>query len=372
MNATVRDRILLLLSIKEPEKKIGFDHIFEKVSRDEGSALTKEALEGKLAALEKEGEIKVLDSSYRIADLGIREIRDRLSQVGGSLNLSYRRVLAAKDYYAKVADCLLPFLTNRPVSIVKIFSDESDPLNKVKPLFVRYQRYKPKPIFIRIDTREDLKRYVDDHALDYVPYVHSFDMKEPSWLVVDLDAGEDLQAMEEGFSAVKFVARELVSLLQECKVNTAVKFSGSRGMQIWASLDNAQLTKGDLFALYRSIIQQLQIALEERIRNAKVPTELRSMVEGGMTSSTVAKKGERSRKVLLDWSSMKPYGDVRAPFSIHYKTGLVSCPIDPSHLGEFSIDHAQPQAVAGGAARLSRYFELAKCDPTDLLRTLNL
>jgi DNA primase len=372
MSATVRDRVLLLLSIKEPGKKIGFDHILEKVFRDEAGTLTKESLEEGLETLEKESRIRVEDSSYRITDEGIKELEDRLPKVGDSLNLSYRRVLEAKGYYGMVAEYLLPFLRGRPVSLVKIFSDDTDPITKVKPLFVRYQRYKPKPIFIRIDTPEDLKRYLDDHALDYVPYVHSFDMKEPSWLVIDLDAGEGLKTLEEGFTAVKFVARELISMLNDSQVRSALKFSGSRGMQIWASLDNSLLPKEDIFALYRSIIQKLQSALEERISDAKVPSEIRSLADGGMTTSTVARKGERSMKVLLDWSSMKPYGDVRAPFSMHYKTGLISCPVDPMRIKEFELNSAKPELVAKSAEVLSGYFSLEKSNPSSLLHTLGL
>lgn len=69
---------------------------------------------------------------------------------------------------------------------------------------------------------------------------------------------------------------------------------------------------------------------------------------------------------------MKPYGDVRAPFSIHYKTGLVSCPVDHSRLLQFEPDEAKPEVVATNAEQLSQYFELTKSDPSSLLKTLRL
>lgn len=364
--------MLLLLSIKEPGARIDFQHIFEKVSRDVKLAIAEPDLQRQLEQMAKQGFVRISEGSYYVTDGGRKLIKTLLPEIGEDLNLSYRMVLVAKDYYERIAEYILPFLKDRPVSIIKIFSDDADPIRRVKPLFVRYARYKPKPVFIRIDSKENLMRYVDDHALDYVPYIHSFNMKEPSWLVLDLDAGEGLKSMKEGFLAVKFVAGELVRLLDENEVQSAVKFSGSRGMQVWASLDNTKLPKGDLFASYRLLIQRLQATVEEQIKSSQPPPALKPLVEKGLTTSSVAKKEERSDKVLVDWSSMKPYGDVRAPFSIHYKTGLASCPVDSARLLKFEPDEAKPEMVATNAEQLSQYFEPTKSDPSSLLKTLRL
>jgi len=377
MAATLTDRVLLLLSIKEPGKKIGLDHIFEKISRDMKGAISKNALEAEIEKLDSEGLLTTSsEECIYITDSGFQMLKSRLPEIGDDLNLSYRRVLRAKEYYPQVAECIIPFLANRPVSVVKVFSDERDPINSVKPLFVRYAKYKPSPVFIRIESADELKRYVDDHAVDYVPYVHSFDMKAPSWLVVDLDAGEDLKDTKEGFAAVKLVAGVMVELLHECSVGAAVKFSGSRGMQIWSSLDNDVISrimgKGDLFQAYRTVIQKLQEAADKRIKESNVGGELGSLAGKGMTTSSVAKKGVRSEKVLVDWSSMKPYGDVRAPFSMHYKTGMISCPVEPLRINEFETGQALPDAVAKKAEMLSSYFNLQSCDPTKLLHFLGI
>lgn len=372
MKVTISDRVLLLLSIKESGKRIDFNHIFEKVARDEGGRLRESELVSELDALVNEGLITSDRNGYAITKKGFDKILERLPSIEGSLNLSYRMVLVAKEYYSKIADYIIPFLKERPVSVVKIFSDEQDPIHKVKPLFVRYARYKPKPVFISIDGRDALMRYVDDHAIDYVPYVHGFDMKEPDWLVFDLDAGEELKSKEEGFLAIKFVAKELFNFLEENQVLSVLKFSGSRGIQVWAALDNSKIPGGDLFATYRTIIQKVQGEIEKRISEAGLPQELRPFAEGGLTTSSVAKKEERSKKVLIDWSSMKPYGDVRAPFSLHYKTGLVSCPIDPARIISFQPEEAKPEQVSREAERLCRHFELLKSDPSHLLRVCGL
>lgn len=402
MPETLSDHILLLLAIKAPEAEIDLGHIHEKVSRDLSRGLNKpvrkEEVAGELASLEAKGLVESRGGLYYITGAGRSEIMSRLPQAASRLNLSYRMVLAAKEYYPRVSEHILPFLRGRPVSVVKVFSDESDPAGKVKPLFVRYARYKPSPQHIRIDSEDQLMGYVDDHAVDFIPYVHGFTRKEPSWLVIDLDAGEGLKGVPEGFLAVKFVAEKVFRLLEGSGVKPAVKFSGSRGMQVWAVLDNSRLPSGDPFAHYRRIIQLVQARVEGEIAREGVPGELMGLVSGiggsagtgaglggevggvcaggegagggGLTTAKVAGKAKRARKVLLDWSSMKPMGDVRAPFSIHYKTGLVSCPVDPSRIMEFDPSEAAPERVAGSSDRLAGFFLLEESDPRRLLERI--
>lgn len=369
MKANIRDRILLLLSIKEEGKYIDFEHIFEKVSRDEKRKISKEEIVNEINSMINEGLI-LYHNGYAITEKGMKKLMERLPIVGDQLNLSYRLVLLAKQYYPKIYNYIIPFLINRPVSVIKVFSDDEDPIGKIKPLFVRYARYKPKPIFISINNKDDLINYVNDHAIDFIPYVHKFDMKEPDWFIIDLDAGEGL--IKEGLLAIKFIANEIYQFLLENEVKSYLKFSGSRGIQIWASFDNSKIPRSDLFATYRLIIQKIQNKIEERISKSQAPEELLPFIKKGLTTSIVAKKEERKYKVLLDWSSMKPYGDVRAPYSIHYKTGLISCPIDPNKVMDFQIEYAKPDNVLNNINKISKYFEIEKSNPLKLLNTLNI
>lgn len=372
MQPTTGDRILLLLAIKERGKHIDLNHILEKISRDENREVAPSEISSELHSLASKGLVGIHEDGYSITDEGLGEISNKLPVIGDKLNLSYRMVLLAKQYYSEIAEYILPFLVNRPVSVVKVFSDEEDPIGRVRPLFVRYAKYKPRPQFISINGVRDLMKYVDDHAVDYIPYVHGFDVKAPDWLVIDLDAGEGLKSREEGFLAVKFVAKQVHDFLVENDVIPSMKFSGSRGVQIWASLDNSKMPGPDKFATYRALVQRIQAKVEERVENSAHPKELEPFIEKGLTTSSVAKKEERAEKVLIDWSSMKPYGDVRAPFSLHHKTGLVSRPIDPNRIMEFQIGEADPSAVIKNAETLSKYFGLEKSDPSRLLRTCNV
>lgn len=371
MPATPEDRILLLLSIKEAGKIIDFEHIAEKTVRDE-KEISEAEVKKILDELASSGMISKKPNGYVITEKGIERIRRRLSEVGSELNLSYRLVLKARDYYPKAAEALVPFLEGRATSVVKIFSDEGDPINKIKPLFVRYARYKPKPVFIQIRSREELLSYVDAHAIDFIPYVHKLDSGQPDWFILDLDAGQAFKNYERGFELLKIAAEKVVEVLEDYEIVPHIKFSGSRGVQIWSKLDYSKLPSTDLFALYRKFAIAVQEKTEKKIQQlpSKILEEFYSVVARGkpITTSTVAKKEERADQILIDWSSMKINGDVRAPFSIHYKTGLVSCPIERRRLLEFQASEAEPEKVAGSIKKLAEAFKLETCDPTMLVR----
>ncbi len=365
--ASIEDRVLLLLSIKEEGKKIDFEHIKEKIARDEKSKDIAEELKHCLEVLVRQGLIVEEKGNYAITERGESKILERVKLAGEELNLSYRMVLKAKKYYPEVAEAILPFLRERAVSVIKVFSDEAEPANKIKPLFVRYARYKPKPVFIEINDVKTLLRYVDQHAIDFIPYVHKFEAREPEWFILDLDAGEELRKHQGSFELLKIVAEKIVEVLEENEIEPCIKFSGSRGIQIWAKLDNSKLrSEGNLFTVYRKLAVVVQQKTEQKLQKSEIKNLINP--RKSITTSQVAKKEERSDQILIDWSSMKPSGDVRAPFSMHYKTALISTPISKQHLLKFTIEEAQPENVVANLAELTAAFKLQTSDPSKLLR----
>lgn len=363
MEATVQDRIMLLMGLKEKGRWVDFDHIYEKVSRDEVVAgrpkpshndLTKALTElVEAGLLEAEGE------KYRITDPG-RDLVAKIIAEKGPLNRSYVLVWKAQRYYEKFAEHILPFLRGRPVSAVKVFTDESDPFRKVKPIFVRYARYKPRPIFLKVESRERLIELVYDHAIDFIPYVHREGAKEPDIFLIDLDPGEGLKD-ERGFMLTKKVAVAAYELLRELGVEPMLKFSGSRGFQLVCSLDNSGL-KGDIFDLYRRIIRAFQAKLEERLKGEDMPRP------PPYTTSQVKDRRARANSILVDWSSMKPMGDYRAPFSIHYRTGLVSLPLRPEEVMSFKKEDAEPLSLL--KARTEKWPPFKPENPEGLISLL--
>jgi hypothetical protein len=86
----------------------------------------------------------------------------------------------------------------------------------------------------------------------------------------------------------------------------------------------------------------------------------------GLTTAETAKKEERVDKVLFDASIIKPMGDVRAPYSIHYKTGLVSMPLELKELGGFKPEQADPELVVKRYEKRGNEFKLEPCNGAEL------
>jgi DNA primase len=375
---SVKERIALLLSIKEKGKLVEFDHIYEKVSRDvkflEKRDVSKDEIISNLKSLEEEGLIKNVNGKYAPEDKIHDYISNLISQKEKVLNRSYILVWKAKHYYPVVSNLILPYLKDRPTSVVKVFSGKNNPIEEIDPIFVRYAKYKPKPQHIVINSSDKLMEYVHDHCIDFIPYVHKLNANEPDLFVLDLDAGKKIIEKESGFTFLKYITKELYDMLIEFEINPMIKFSGSRGFQIWAKLDNSKFkSKEDLFAQYRRLAVKIQNLLEKRLQEKRkiIEEEFPEFKElKQFTTSQVAHKEEREDKVLVDWSSMKPQGDVRAPFSMHYKTGLISVPLFKEEIDEFSVLEAEPMNLIKKIKEGKRFPELALSDPTKILKIL--
>jgi DNA primase len=375
---SVKERIALLLSIKEKGKLVEFDHIYEKVSRDvkflEKRDVSKDEIISNLKSLEEEGLIKNVNGKYAPEDKIHDYISNLISQKEKVLNRSYILVWKAKHYYPIVSNLILPYLKDRPTSVVKVFSGKNNPIGEIDPIFVRYAKYKPKPQHIVINSSDKLMEYVHDHCIDFIPYVHKLNANEPDLFVLDLDAGKKIIEKESGFTFLKYITKELYDMLIEFEINPMIKFSGSRGFQIWAKFDNSKFkSKEDLFAQYRRLAVKIQNLLEKRLQEKRkiIEEEFPEFKElKQFTTSQVAHKEEREDKVLVDWSSMKPQGDVRAPFSMHYKTGLISVPLFKEEIDEFSVLEAEPMNLIKKIKEGKRFPELALSDPTKILKIL--
>ncbi len=370
--ATISDRILLLLSIKEERKRIGIGHIFEKTHRDilfvEKRETNKDEVERTINDLISQGLVERFDDGYSLSIEGEKIMEKIILEKERELNRSYTLVWLAKKYYLRIAKYMLPFLKDRPVSAVKIFSGKKDPIKEVDAIFVRYAKYKPKPIFLTVDSESKLMSLVFDHCIDFIPYVHKLNADEPDFFILDLDAGSEIMTTKKGFDFIKYIAFELSNFLVELEVEPMAKFSGSRGFQIWASFDNSELrSKGDLFKTYREMAIAIQNRFEERLQNKidEIVTFFPNIVKRGkkITTSKVAHKEERASQILVDWSSLKPMGDVRAPYSIHYKTGLVSLPIPVDKINDFNMEDAHPLRVIKNIGKYEEAARIRKCSP---------
>jgi len=145
-------------------------------------------------------------------------------------------------------------------------------------------------------------------------------------------------------------------LYEEFDVKSCIKFSGGRGFQIWATFDQP-LGK---FDAYRDAVKLIQKLVEQRLEEKyyEFREKYGTIFDTPITTSDVAHADRRKKRILLDWSSLKPEGDVRAPWSIHWKTGLISVPVDPRQILDFDIEQADPRMVVENLNKLKHLFEL--------------
>ncbi len=363
---SLKDHVLLLLAIKPEDKLVDFDHILEKIGRDTDSS--RREIITALSSLIDEGLVEKVGDRFRITVEG-RKLAERFVNVEG-LNRSYRLVLEARLYYPGISEYILPFLVNRPVSVIKVFSDDSNPLHKVKPIFNRYRRRKPR-VYNYVRSGRELMSYVNMHVVDFIPYVHREGESHPDWFIIDIDAGDDIKnAGDVGFELVKEVTQIAVNVLVEkFGVHASVKFSGSRGFQIWAVFDGPLGSFED----YRKGVIVIQRYVEEEIKRIgydNLKEKYGDIVGVPLTTSTVAKRGERRKQILFDWSSLKPEGDVRAPYSIHYKTGLISVPVNSLNVSDFVFEMANFRSVLRNIKVISSYFSLEKSSSIRLVEEI--
>lgn len=328
VGATPEDHALMSLAIKRLGKFVDLTHIQEKVSRDAGQKFSEDDTKKLLDSLIGKGWVEESAGEYAITDMGREHFERRWRHVREGLNPDYLKVYRAKRYYPHVIDALLEFCRDRWVSVFRLFTGRA------------WLQRKLGPKYITIKSAKDVEKWLDVHGIDFIPYIHQVGSDRPDWLVVDFDAGKKVE-----METTKKVVQSAYGILDEYGIEPALKFSGSRGFQIWAQFKPHGLPEGyqpkplrtehrerNLFAFYADIVRFIE---------SRVAEELPSL-----TTAETAKKEERVDKVLLDASIIKPMGDVRAPYGMHYKTGLISMPLDLKELGRFEHEQADPELVA--------------------------
>ncbi|MCD6371484.1 MAG: hypothetical protein J7L39_02090, partial [Candidatus Aenigmarchaeota archaeon] len=171
------------------------------------------------------------------------------------------------------------------------------------------------------------------------------------------------------FSKTKEIAIETFELMKDLNLNPQIKFSGSRGFQIWSLIESFEIPKWykplplktekrerNYFTLFSDFVRVIQREVGKKFPN--------------LTTSSPKEKKKREDKILLDPSSMKRMGLVRAPYSIHSKTGLVSLPLNLKEVKNFNMENANIENVAKRFKRKGNEFNLKESNPQDLLELL--
>ena len=349
------DYLLLMFSMKGVGKKAPLSHVKEKLSRDVRKFSTEE-IEKIVNGLIQKGFLEEVKNQYGITEQGKKYFAGKIKEVENELrkiNEPWVIVYKAKQYCPWVANTIFEFCKNRYVGFYCLFTEQR---------FFR-RNFKGKKIVLK--TPKDLLFFINIHYIDVIPCVHQIGIERPDWLVVDIDPGPKVS-----FERTKEVAEVSYKILDKFKLNPMLKFSGSRGFQIWSLIKEFKMPDAyhplilrgqskrerNYFSLFADFVRTVQKEVDNEIPNLT-------------TSETLARK-DREAKILLDSASMKPMGLVRAPYSVHSKSGLVSLPLQLNELEKFELVNASTEKTLERYRKKGNEFLLRESNSSKIIQTL--
>ncbi|KXB02737.1 hypothetical protein AKJ43_00730 [candidate division MSBL1 archaeon SCGC-AAA261D19] len=348
--AKLEDHVMVTLAMKREGKRVNAQHIREKLVRDAEMEFSKKDVKNLLDSLKDRRLINERKGKYAITDRGRRWFKGRWREVEDDLNPSYLKTYRAKHYYPNVVDTLLKFCRGRKVSVFRVFTGRS------------WMQRKYKEKYITLKDEDDVERWVNLHGLDFLPYTHRSGDNRPEWLVIDFDRGEEVS-----LGNLKEVVKTTVGILNDFGIKPPIKFNGLEGFQTWTKFgphglprdyDPLELgsdgRKRNFFSFYADLIRYLEARLGEELP--------------GLTTSEVAHKKSRADRILLNPSIYKRFGVVRAPYSMHYESGLVSMPLHINELDDFEPKEADPDRVVERYREKGNEFKLKRVDGGKLFK----
>lgn len=235
------------------------------------------------------------------------------------------------NYYAEVADWILPYLKDRPQSLNRFPNGikgpsfyQKDMDTKVIPAWLRTE-----PVFSESnDENLDYLICNDKATLMYMANLGCIEinpwnsrlksLEKPDWMVIDLDP-EDID-----FKEVVKAALATKKVCDKLEIDCYCKTSGATGLHIYIPLG----AKYE-YAIVRSFGQLLATQIHELLPD---------------TTSMVRQPKNRQKKVYLDYLQNSKGQTLAAPYSVRPKPGAtVSTPLEWSevnaklHPSQFTI-----------------------------------
>jgi DNA primase len=346
------DYLLLMFSMKGVGKRVDFNHVKEKISRDL-KKFSDEEIKKILENLIKQELLEEVKGLYGVTKKGMEYFGKRIKEIEQELrkvNEPWVIVYKAKQYYPSVLNTVFEFCKDRYIGFYCLFTE--------KRFFRRDFRGKK----IVLKSPKDLLFFISIHCIDVIPCVHRIGINKPDWLVVDIDPGPKVS-----WEKTKEVAEITYKIFENLSLNPAIKFSGSRGFQVWSLIKEFEIPEfyqpltlrggskreRNYFTLFSDFVRIIQKEVDKEIPK--------------ITTSETLLKEEREDKILLDSASMKPLGLVRAPYSVHSKSGLVSLPLSIKELKDFEPEDASTEKVLERYEKKGNEFILKEADPSKLL-----
>ena len=198
------------------------------------------------------------------------------------------------------------------------------------------------------------ERWSDPHRLSTESTKQDFDNLRVGWdLVFDIDC-------PWGFDISTMVAKLVIKALEYHDINNvSVKFSGNKGWHIAVPFEAMpKVIKKIEIAKYYPEIPQL--CAQYMLEFIKPNLEKEILGLAGYDIKTLTKLFGTTREKIFDEKTqtfhsnifaqidlglMSPRHLIRAPYSLHMKSGLASLPIEPKEISKFEKSWAKPENV---------------------------
>jgi bifunctional non-homologous end joining protein LigD len=227
------------------------------------------------------------------------------------------------DYYARVADWILPHLKDRPVTMKrfpngvagKAFYEKDAP--RFTPDWVQIAPVPrraggPEIRYVLINDRPTLIWCANLAALELHPFLHrAQNLNRPASMVFDLDPGEGTTVV-----TCAEIAFHLRDMLDRLKLKSFAKLSGSKGLQVYVPL-NTPVTY--------EITQSFAHALAQLLAREHPDRVVSEMA-----------KNLRPGKIFIDWSQNSDFKTTVGVYSLRAKRErpFVSLPVTWDELDE--------------------------------------
>jgi bifunctional non-homologous end joining protein LigD len=234
------------------------------------------------------------------------------------------------DYYTRIAPALLPHLRGRALTLKRYpdgvegdyFYEKQCPSHR--PDWVRTEPVRANGKVIDFCVADDLPTLVWTSNLADLELHTSLalaeDIQRPTMMVFDLDPGPPAAVLECGR-----VALLLRDLLEQLKLESVIKTSGSKGLQVYVPL-NSDVSYEDTKPFSHALAKLLQ------------------KHHGDLVVST-QKKAERTGKVLVDWSQNDDFKTTVCVYSLRARERpTVSTPLDWEEV-EAALKHQDPDRL---------------------------
>jgi bifunctional non-homologous end joining protein LigD len=226
------------------------------------------------------------------------------------------------DYYDKVADLMMRFIADRPISIVRapdgikgqrFFQRHASP--GMSALIHGFKaRGEAKP-YLYIDRPEGLQALAQMGVLEIHPWGatrHHID--KPDILIFDLDPGPDVT-----FADLKRAAKEIRERLVKLKLGAFLKLTGGKGLHVVVPLEaKAQWPEAKAFA--KALVDQMAgdspdryvATMSKKLRQGKIFLDY---LRNDLTSTAVTAWSPRARDgapiaVPVAWSAIERRGEM--------------------------------------------------------------